>query len=152
MMSGSYLDAMSDPPFWTSLTGSGKGTGPPCIHRVSAPVATKGHRREMARRRCTHPRVSVTRRRAASWAAPSAHQQQSRVVHPDFGLGHYREPTRRLHTHLRVNVARQRAGQRAAPHLWSAGRRPPALSFSAAACAVARSVSVEKRGGEEVKK
>jgi hypothetical protein len=69
-MSGSYLDAMSDPPSWTTLTGSGKGTGPPRIRRVSAPVATKGHCRETARRWRTHPRVSVARRRAVSWAAP----------------------------------------------------------------------------------
>jgi hypothetical protein len=32
-MSGSYLDAMSDPQPWTSMTGSGKGTGPPRIRR-----------------------------------------------------------------------------------------------------------------------
>jgi hypothetical protein len=61
-MSGSYLDAMLDPLFWATLTGSGKGTGPPRIRRVLAPVATKGHRRETARRRRTHPQVSVARR------------------------------------------------------------------------------------------
>jgi hypothetical protein len=37
---------------------------------VSAPVATKGHRHETARRRCTHPRVSIAHQRAASWVAP----------------------------------------------------------------------------------
>jgi hypothetical protein len=37
---------------------------------MSAPVATKGHHHETARRRCAHPRVSVAHRRAASWVAP----------------------------------------------------------------------------------
>jgi hypothetical protein len=128
-MSGSYLDAMSDPPSWTTLMGSGKGTGPPRICRVSAPVATEGHHSETARLRRTHPRVSIVRQRAASWAVPSLNSNNLRLCARIFGLGHCREPAQRRRAHLRVNVARRRAGQREAPHLRPAGRRPPSLSL-----------------------
>jgi hypothetical protein len=103
-MPGSYLDAMSDPPSWTTLTGSGKGTGPPRIRRVSAPVATNGHRRETV----AHSPSGERRVSPSDFVGGAiTHRQQPRVVRPDLGLGHYREPARRRRAHLRVNVARR---------------------------------------------
>jgi hypothetical protein len=133
-MSGSYLDAMSDSPSWTSMMGSEKGTRPLRIRRCLSGrwrVSSDHHKRAPLRDGSTAAH-SGERRASASGlvGGAAAHRQQPRVVCPDLDLGHYREPARRQRAHLRVNVTRRRAGQRAAPHLRSAGRRPPSLSRS----------------------
>jgi hypothetical protein len=114
-MSGSYLDAMSDPPSWISMTGSGKGTGPPCIrHRLSSHRRIGfGHYKRAPPRDGSTAVHSPSGERcvsASGLVGGAAAHRQPRVVRSDLGLGHCRKPARRWHAHLQVNVARQRAG------------------------------------------
>jgi hypothetical protein len=109
-MLGSYLDTMSDPPSWTSMTGSGKGTGPLRIHRRLSgrrSVSSGHHKRAPPRDGSTAVHSPSGERRASASGlvgGAATHQQQRRVVRPDLGLGHCCEPARRRRAHLRVNV------------------------------------------------
>jgi hypothetical protein len=115
-MSGSYLDAMSDPPSWISMTGSGKGSWPPRIrHRLSSHrcIGFGHYKRAPPRDGSTAVHSPSGERRVSASGlvgGTAAHQQQPRVVRPDLGLGHCRKPARRRRAHLQVNVARQLAG------------------------------------------
>jgi hypothetical protein len=115
-MSRSYLDAMSDPPSWTSMTGSGKGTGPPHIRRRLSGhrrIGSGHYKRALPRDGSTTAHSPSGERRVSASGLVGgavAHRQQPRVVRPDLGLGHCRKPARQRRAHLRVNVAHQQAG------------------------------------------
>jgi hypothetical protein len=112
-MSGSYLDAMSDPPSWTSMTGSGKGTRPPRSRRRLSGrrrVGSGRHKRAPPRDSSTAAHSPSGERRASTSGLVGgavAHRQQPRIVCPDLGLGHCRKPARWRRAHLWVNVARR---------------------------------------------
>jgi hypothetical protein len=115
-MSGSYLDTMSDPPSWTSMTSSGKGTRPQRIRRRLSGrrrVSSSRHKRAPPRDGSTAAHSPSGERHASASGlvgGTTAHRQQPRVVCPDLGLGHCRKPARRQRANLRVNVACRRAG------------------------------------------